>query len=126
MVKYSRQRECILKDLQERKDHPTANMIYESVRREQPNISLGTVYRNLTFLVSEGQIVKISTGDGPDRFDGCVKPHVHFVCTRCSRVLDVESVPEIDIVKDIDSGIDGVVEGYELKLYGKCESCISK
>ena len=50
MVKYSRQREGILRNLQSRRDHPTADMIYDSVRKEYPNISLGTVYRNLTFL----------------------------------------------------------------------------
>lgn len=58
MIKYSRQREAILKDLQSRRDHPTADMVYESVRKEYPNISLGTVYRNLAFLTESGQVLK--------------------------------------------------------------------
>ena len=57
MVKYSRQRECILKDLQSRRDHPTADMVYESVRDSFPNISLGTVYRNLSLLAENGTIL---------------------------------------------------------------------
>ena len=80
---------CILKNLQSRRDHPTADMVYESVRMEQPNISLGTVYRNLAFLSENGQILKISTGTGPDHFDGCTNPHVHFVCRSCGKVIDM-------------------------------------
>ena len=67
-LKYSRQRECIKNYLRGREDHPTADMIYSSIRREFPNISLGTVYRNLSLLIELGEIQKITT-DGADRFD---------------------------------------------------------
>ncbi len=67
-LKYSRQRESIRNCLCSREDHPTADMIYASIRQEYPNISLGTVYRNLSLLVETGEIRKITT-DGADRFD---------------------------------------------------------
>ena len=92
MVKYSRQREGILRNLQSRRDHPTADMIYDSVRKEYPNISLGTVYRNLTFLTETGQIIKISTQMGADRYDGFIKPHNHFICRECGMVEDMEYI----------------------------------
>ena len=77
-LKYSRQRESIKRFLMSRYDHPTADTIYLHVREEFPNISLGTVYRNLSLLTELGEIIKITT-DGPDRFDGNVKPHSHFL-----------------------------------------------
>lgn len=124
MVKYSRQRECILKNLQGRFDHPTADMIYECVRLEQPNISLGTVYRNLSFLVENGQILKISTGTGPDRFDGCTAPHNHFVCRSCGRVFDMDYVPEDNIIEKASDKFEGVIEDYNLQFFGKCSECL--
>ncbi len=126
MVKYSRQRECILKNLQSRKDHPTADMVYQSVRKEQPNISLGTVYRNLSFLAENGQILKISTGIGPDRFDGFTNLHNHFVCSVCGNVLDMDYIPDEDIVEKASKDFGGEIEEYQLQFFGKCKNCLSK
>ena len=81
-LKYSRQRESIKEFLAGRKDHPTADVIYENIRLQYPNISLGTVYRNLSLLSSIGEITKVSTGDGADHYDGNVHPHNHFICNK--------------------------------------------
>ena len=62
MIKYSRQRESIVNFLASRTDHPTAETIYQNIKKEFPNISLGTVYRNLSLLEEIGEIIKISTG----------------------------------------------------------------
>lgn len=125
MIKYSRQRECILNNLQERCDHPTADMIYESVRAEQPSISLGTVYRNLALLAENGQILKISTGMGPDHFDGCTSPHNHFICRCCGRVMDLDYVLEEKVIERVSNQFDGVIENYDLQFFGKCKDCLS-
>ncbi len=124
MAKYSRQRECILKNLQSRRDHPTADMVYESVQVEEPNISLGTVYRNLSFLAENGQILKISTGIGPDHFDGFTEAHNHFVCRKCGRVLDLDYVADEKIIVDASKNFNGEIEGYDLQFYGTCEDCL--
>ncbi|MDD6039436.1 MAG: transcriptional repressor [bacterium] len=124
MVKYSRQRECILNNLKNRSDHPTADMVYESVRMEQPNISLGTVYRNLSLLAENGQILKITTKAGPDRFDGCMEPHTHFICNQCGNVLDLWDVPKMNVIEMTDPQFDGIIEGYELQIFGKCGECL--
>ena len=77
-VKRSRQRDAIRSFLMSRKDHPTAEVVYDNVSKEFPNISLGTVYRNLTFLVDNGMAMKVPCSDGSVHFDGNVNPHYHF------------------------------------------------
>ena len=77
-LKYSRQRESIINCLKGRKDHPTADMIYASVREEYPKISLGTVYRNLSLLVDQGEILRFSCGEGQDHYDDVVAMHGEF------------------------------------------------
>ena len=74
MLKYSKQREAIKNFLVTRYDHPTAETVYLNIRKEFPNISLGTVYRNLNLLAEIGEILKLSPGIGPDRFDGNPAP----------------------------------------------------
>ena len=80
MLKHSRQRESIRNFLMQRCDHPTAETVYLGIKEDFPNISLGTVYRNLSLLAELGEILKISVGNGPDRFDANLKPHYHFFC----------------------------------------------
>lgn len=80
-LKKSRQREAVYDFLMTRKDHPTADFIYENVRKTFPNISLGTVYRNLNLLVELGQAQRFSTYDGYDHFDGNPAPHYHLSAT---------------------------------------------
>lgn len=125
MIKFSKQRESILNNLRTRRDHPTADMVYSSLKEELPNISLGTVYRNLSMLAEAGHILKISTGIGPDRFDGFTGPHNHFVCRCCGRVLDMDYIPEEKIVENASKGFSGKIEEYVLNFYGKCDRCES-
>ena len=94
MLKYSRQREAIKRFLMTRTDHPTADTVYVNIKKEFPNISLGTVYRNLSLLASIGEICKISCGDNSDHFDPNTKPHYHFYCRHCGSVQDIH-IPAI-------------------------------
>ena len=84
-LKYSRQRESIKEFLRNRTDHPTADVVYENMKLIYPNISLGTVYRNLSLLADLGEIKKLSSFAGADHFDGRTERHCHFMCTRCER-----------------------------------------
>ena len=90
-LKYSRQRESIKEFLRSRTDHPTADTVYENLRQIYPNISLGTVYRNLSLLSDIGEIRKLTNFGSADRYDGRVAPHSHFMCTKCNRVIDMQS-----------------------------------
>ena len=126
-LKKSRQRDAILMFLKDRKDHPTADTVYENVRKEYPNISLGTVYRNLTLLSEMGTIQKLRMGStAPDRFDYNSAPHYHFLCRECGSVLDLE----IDNLESVDTfaGVHfaGKIEGHVAYFYGLCPECAKK
>lgn len=90
MPNYSKQREAILNELKSRYDHPTAKQVYEGVRNVMPNISLGTVYRNLSALVESGEIISVSVGDGFEHFDGNRSFHLHQHCKLCGAITDVK------------------------------------
>lgn len=122
-LKYSRQRESIINFLASRKDHPTADTIYKYLREEQPNLSLGTVYRNLSLLTELGEISKLSYGIGPDHFDGNTVPHLHFVCEKCGAVSDFETCVIPDIMSAASENFDGYIAGYSLHFYGRCPLC---
>ncbi len=124
-LKYSRQRECIKEFLMSRHDHPTADIVYSHVREEFPNISLGTVYRNLSLLSEIGEIRKI-TCNGPDRFDANMMPHYHFFCNTCGNVVDLEFQEKPDLSGVSPANFHGVIEQINLDFNGTCEACIKK
>ena len=124
MIKHSRQREAIQLNLSQRYDHPTAETIYMDIKKEFPNISLGTVYRNLTLLSDLGKIQKISTGVGPDRFDGNAKPHSHFQCRNCNCVLDIELEDTDNLNAKAAKNFPGIIEENRIQFLGLCQNCI--
>lgn len=125
-LKRSKQRELIKEFLMTRKDHPTADMVYMNVRQQNPNISLGTVYRNLTLLADLGEIQRLRVGDGVDHFDADTSPHYHFVCTECGSVIDLE-MRSIDRITEIaGEKFDGLIAGHVTYFYGSCSQCIKQ
>jgi Fe2+ or Zn2+ uptake regulation protein len=102
--------------------HPTADQIYEKVRRTMPSISLGTVYRNLQKLVGEKRLKVLPLGR-TQRFDPMVDRHDHFICERCSRVYDilVKSSEKISLPSLPRRGFK--VTSHQVSLYGICKSC---
>ena len=127
MIKYSRQRESIVNFLASRTDHPTAETIYQNIKKEFPNISLGTVYRNLNLLVNEGKAIRISCGDSSERFDGNTSNHYHFMCTKCHRVSDLFNIESLDHINALAANnFNGIIEGHVAYFYGICEECKGK
>ncbi len=123
-LKRSKQRDMIMTFLMSRKDHPTADTVYMNVRKEYPNISLGTVYRNLTLLSDLGEIQRLRVGDGVDHFDADTSPHYHFVCSDCGSVIDLD-MEGIDHIQEIaGAGFDGKIAGHVTYFYGSCPACI--
>ena len=129
VLKYSRQRESIKASLMCRHDHPTADALYASIREEFPNISLGTVYRNLNLLVETGEICKIHCGDGADHFDGNTSEHYHFMCRECSQIYDME-LKAAEALRELDASAQdyapGVIDGHSVMFFGRCQNCIEK
>ena len=122
-LKFSRQRESIRENLRNRRDHPTADMIYSDVRRICPNVSLGTVYRNLALLAEQGEITKIMTADGVLRYDGVFPAHGHFICRQCKRIEDLSSVDAETVMAQAQKDFSGQIEECEIIFYGLCEEC---
>lgn len=121
--KYSRQREAIKDYLSNTKEHPTADVVYMNIRKIYPNISLGTVYRNLNLLVEQGEAYKLTGLDGSDHFDGSVNPHYHFLCKECNNIHDLEMESIEDIINKANKNFAGKVEGHETYFYGTCPDC---
>ncbi|MDR3036976.1 MAG: transcriptional repressor [Coriobacteriales bacterium] len=111
-------------------DHPTATEVYERVRREHPQISLGTVYRNLGTMANEGDVLRLSFPNSPDRFDPNTYEHCHAVCTCCGQVLDTDGLLPHELIEQIDRAVErntGVrVESHSLVFSGMCDACQSK
>jgi len=116
------QRKVILEALQETDSHPTADEIYETVRRVMPRISLGTVYRNLDLMASEGLILKLHVEDSQMRFDGNTDPHLHIACIHCGKVSDIFETPDLnEFITSLPT--DYAILNYTLLLHGVCPSC---
>jgi Fur family peroxide stress response transcriptional regulator len=125
-LKRSRQREAILAYLKSTKEHPTADMIYEAVRKEIPNISLGTVYRNLNLLEECGDIYKFSCDGKSDRFDWRTEAHYHVMCTNCGAVMDLDIDPLSHINVLAESAFDGEIHDHSIYFRGLCEQCLKE
>lgn len=128
MKKYSRQRELILTSLKQRKDHPTVEMLFADLKKEMPEIGIATIYRNLTDLLQEGEIIKIKSQLGKDRFDGNIQPHIHFECEKCLEIEDIflqekEAKQFDDEIKKISNMIDAKPTISFILIHGYCKNC---
>ncbi|MDO4554680.1 MAG: transcriptional repressor [Lachnospiraceae bacterium] len=123
-LKRSRQREAILTNLMNRCDHPTADMIYIDIRKEIPNISLGTVYRNLSLLADKGDILRITTNGKAERFDGKTNDHYHFICQNCGEVTDLPLEHMEDVNQAAQKVFGGKITGHETIFHGICSDCL--
>lgn len=122
-LRMSQQRRVILDVLKRTHCHPTADEVYEMVRRRLPHISLGTVYRNLEILSSRGMIRKLQLGSAQRRFDGNTENHYHIRCLRCGRVDDV-SVEMLDPCEQIlREKCNYEIVGHWLEFIGVCPQC---
>lgn len=127
MIKKSRQREAILKYLESRKDHPTAERVYTAVRDEFPNISLGTVYRNLALLAEMNEICRVTCEeDGSDHFDFDTSPHQHFFCKNCRAVIDVPLKNDESILGMLQQSMGVSIDTQKTIYYGTCSKCLQK
>jgi Fur family ferric uptake transcriptional regulator/Fur family peroxide stress response transcriptional regulator len=116
----TQQRKIILDILRSTNIHPTADWIYEQARKEIPNISLGTVYRNLKILKESGQIIEINDGK-QSRFDGRIDEHYHFKCISCERIFDVEK-EDLSGLKIIGNK-NFIIHRIDILITGVCNMC---
>ena len=119
----TKQKRVIQEVLCSTRSHPTADWIFEEARKQIPDISLGTVYRNLQVLLEEGKIQELNYGKDQSRFDGDPEHHYHFVCTCCGQVMDfMPDAPPLP--QELLDSAPGRVDSYRLECYGLCQGCL--
>jgi Fe2+ or Zn2+ uptake regulation protein len=109
--------------LKNTKSHPTADWVYHKARKEIPNISLGTVYRNLHRLSEEGKIRKLTFGSSFDRYDADTLFHYHFICRKCGKIYDLPSNGGKKLCKQVEKKTGFEVEGVRIDFFGICRRC---
>lgn len=119
----TQQRRVILEELRSLTSHPTADDIYQMVRKRVPHISLGTVYRNLEILSDCGLIQTLHTSGTQKRFDGNPENHCHVRCQNCGRVDDTSVEPLVDLADAVAEITGYDIIGYRLEFIGLCASC---
>ena len=123
-VKNFRKRNAILEAVRGTTAHPSADMVYADLQQTHPDVSRATVYRNLALFKSQGVIASVGTVAGVERFDGNTAPHVHFICARCSAIIDL---PEMAVPQELcNQAADqtrGRVDLCQLTFTGVCSNC---
>lgn len=122
-LRHSHQRDRIFQRVQETKEHPSAEMVYSSLKDEIPGLSLGTVYRNLKLLEELGKVRRVTSYQGVDRYDAICEDHVHFICQHCGCIEDIEYIN-----RDRLSSVLSLNDGYcftklDLIITGLCPKC---
>jgi Fe2+ or Zn2+ uptake regulation protein len=123
MNRQTKQREAILNLLRGTHSHPTADQIYDEVRREIPNISKGTVYRNLKVLIEMDLVSELNLNDTVSRFEAKREGHYHFRCERCGRVFDVDEPTNKELDRRIAKRTGFKISYHQLEFRGLCHDC---
>lgn len=117
------QRSLVLEAVNRLQNHATADEVYDEIRKEHPNISRATVYRNLNLLSEMGEIRKLEVPGGSDRFDHCSHDHCHIKCEKCGRIFDVD----MEYVSGLENNVRDFhgfdFTGYDIMFRGICPKC---
>ena len=126
-TKHFRKRSAILSCIRGTTVHPSAEMVHEMLQQEHPDISLATVYRNLSLFKTQGLIQSLGMIHGIERFDGNTEPHVHFVCNCCSAIMDLHQMDAPQrLCSEAAQHIGGQVDSCQLMFFGTCRACLAK
>lgn len=122
-MRLTTQRQIILEELGKVTTHPTANEVYDMVRKRLPRIGLGTVYRNLELMAESGIILKLEVGGTQKRFDASIEPHYHIRCLNCGKVDDIDMPVMSEINKTAEELSQYQVLGHHIEFSGLCSEC---
>ena len=125
-MRLTSQRQVIFEELIKVKSHPTANEVYDMVRKRLPRIGLGTVYRNLNLLAELGIIRRLEVGGEQKLFDGDISPHYHVRCIKCNRVDDIFIKMDRGLEKSAASCCDYKILDHHVQFSGICSKCLPK
>lgn len=122
-MRLTTQRQIILEELLKVTSHPTANEVYDMVRKRLPRIGLGTVYRNLELMSETGMIIKLEVGGTQKRFDATIEPHYHVRCLECGKVDDIDIAVQHDIHETAARACNYQILGHHIEFTGLCPDC---
>lgn len=125
-MRLTTQRQIILEELGKVTSHPTANEVYDMVRKRLPRIGLGTVYRNLELLAESGVILKLEVGGTQKRFDATVDPHYHIRCSKCGKVDDIDIPVQEQLEVSAHESSNYEILGHHIEFSGICGDCQQK
>jgi Fur family transcriptional regulator, peroxide stress response regulator len=125
-LRQSRQRTRILELLKSTTIHPTADWLYEQLKKEFPKLSLGTIYRNLSILSEQGLVKKIHFGSTFDRFEAQMAPHYHLVCENCNSILDFHMPIYDELNSKAKELTEFNIQYHRIDFYGLCKNCATK
>ncbi|MBW6520067.1 MAG: transcriptional repressor [Desulfoarculaceae bacterium] len=123
LMRLTTQRQIILEELLKVSSHPTANEVYDMVRKRLPRIGLGTVYRNLELMAETGMILKLEVGGTQKRFDATIQPHYHIRCLECGKVDDIDIAVQQDINEAAAQASQYQILGHHIEFTGLCVDC---
>lgn len=121
-MRNTKQKQLILQIINNSINHLNAFEVYEEARKSMPNISLGTVYRNLNMLIEEKNARRLKAANGIDRFDNTKTQHHHFVCMKCGKYYDIFDKIELKNLKENY----GIIKNYEVQINGICNDCLKE
>lgn len=122
-IRMTKQRQVILEELCKVTSHPTADEMYQMIRKRLPKISLGTVYRNLEILSELGMVLKLDVGGTQKRFDGNVENHYHARCSKCGCVSDIHMPPSTEVEELAQKCTSFKIQRHSLEFGGVCPDC---
>ena len=125
-MRNSKQKEIILRALDEHRVHPTADELYKYIHEEYSDIGVATVYRNLNKFAEKGIIRKITGLDGSSHFDSCMEPHFHFICDCCGRIYDIPMNISTDLIAKAEEFTDCKIKSMDMTFRGLCRTCENK
>ncbi len=110
-------------ELKRIKSHPTAEELHSLVRNSLPNVSLGTIYRNLDILVKQGLVHRLDMGVERGRYDANLDDHCHIRCISCNRIDDIDNILQMKDIARMGLSTDYKITGHHLEFYGICPAC---
>ena len=123
MKRHSKKRDAILDIMRSTTVHPSAEWVYTQLKPKIPDLSLATVYRNMAAFLEEGTVIAVGTVAGQERYDFNTEPHVHFICDRCNRILDLDVSMDFSAAEAVLQKYDVQIDRQELVFHGRCEQC---
>ena len=125
--RFSKKRQAIYDAMLQSLEHPNAEMVYQSLKPEYPDLSLGTVYRNIKGMVENGDVICVGHVDGKERYDAHVHPHAHLVCRGCGSVVDIELTEHLAHQCEATARENGIeIDARSLHFAGLCSKCRSE